>query len=175
MKHVRQTQIKQAYQRGGQSLVEVTSGLVLIFAVVLALADLGAVIYACALNDTACRNAANAAAAGSPGEANYRAQLIISRANAGGFNSSFADFELVPPVKTDITAQPLLRVDPETHQTFSPGGLVSGNVEVTTQVEVKPFVLGAILKGRVPLTFRSTQSCPIRYMEPAGATSRSRR
>ncbi|HEY9683654.1 MAG TPA: hypothetical protein V6C86_18890 [Oculatellaceae cyanobacterium] len=175
MKHVRPAQIKRANWPRGQSLVEVTSGLVLIFAVVLALADLGAVIYATALNDTACRNAANAAAVGSPGEANFRAQLIISRANAGGFNSCFANFELVPPVKTVITSEPVLRVEPETGRTFSPGGLVSGNVEVTTQVEVRPFVLGAILKGKVPLTFRSTQSCPIRYMEPAGSTPRSRR
>jgi hypothetical protein len=163
--------INQASRCTGQSLVEVVSGLVVIFGIFLGLTDLGSVIYAISLNDATCRNAASAAAAGSPGEVNYRAQLIIDRANSGGFNACFAHFALIPPVKCAITTQPSLQVDTQTGQTFSPGGLVTGNVEVTTEVEVRPFVVGILLKGKTPLIFRSTQTFPIRYMQPAGIAS----
>jgi Flp pilus assembly protein TadG len=166
MKH-----INQANRCSGQSLVEVISGLVLMFGILLGLVDLGAVIYAISLNDAACRNAASAAAVGSPSEANYRAQVIVDRANSGGLNASFAHFSLILPVKGAITAQPALQVDNQTGQTFCPGGLVTGNVEVTTEVEVKPFVVGILLKGKTPLIFKSTQTFPMRYMQPAGITS----
>ncbi len=73
--------INQASRSSGQSLVEVISGLAIMFGIFLCLADLGAVIYAVSLNDVACRNAARAAAAGRPREATNRARVIIYRAN----------------------------------------------------------------------------------------------
>jgi hypothetical protein len=159
---------REASRSEGQSLIEVISGLVLIFSIVLALTDLGAVIYAAALNDTTCRNAANAAAVGPPGEADHRAQVVVARANSGGFSAAFAHFVLITPVGVGITARPSLQVDTDTGQTFCPGGMVSGTVEVTTEVEVRPFVLGTVCRGKAPFVFRSTQTFPIRYMQPAG-------
>src|ERR1700709_1580743 len=120
----------------GQSLVEVVTGLVVIIPIVLALMVFVAVIYAISLNEAACRNAARAAAAGNPGEAKDRAQLIIAQANSGQFNSYFAHFAVVEPIRSVITAQPALQIDAETDKPFNPGGLVSGNVSVTTEVEV---------------------------------------
>lgn len=157
----------------GQSLVEVVTGLTIIVPIALALIDLSAVLYAISLNDTACRNAARAAATGSPGEAKLRAESIVLQANSGQFNSSFAHFSLLTPVRSTIKVQPAMQIDPDTDKPFNPGGLVTGDVSVTTEVEVKPFVMSMILKGQTPLVFRSTQNCPIRYMQPAGVATTS--
>lgn len=150
------------------SLVEVTCGSVVLFLVVIILVDLGLLIYGVSLNDSVCRDAARKSASGNPIQAESRALLLIEQVNSrNGMNSSMVShFRLVPPVKIEITSQPKLRRSSENDELVNPGGLVTGSVTVTTQVEVKPFALQFVLGGNTPLKFQSRQTFPITYVMP---------
>lgn len=151
----------------GQSLLEATFGIVLIAIVVIALVDITVVLYGASLNDTACRNAARAAAAGDPAQARDRAQLTIDQLPQNTSASMISQPKLVLPVEVVLTAQPIPRYDPETGKLFNPGGMVTGNVTVKTQVDVSPFAMDLILRRKEPLTFCSKQSFPVHYVAPA--------
>jgi len=157
---------KKPYRRPlGASLVEVTVGSVVLFLVVIILVDLGLLIYGVSLNDAVCRDAARKSASGNPVNAQARALLLIEQMNSR--NSGFVShFRLVPPVKTEITSQPKLRRNPENDQLVNPGGLVTGSVSVTTEVEITPFALQFVLGRNSPLKFQSKQSFPISYVLP---------
>ena len=155
-------------QKTGASLVEVTCGSVLLFFVVIILVDLGLLIYGVSLNDSVCRDAARKSASGNPIQAESRALLLVEQMNnRNGLNNAMVShFRLVPPVKIEITSQPNLRRDPENDKPVNPGGLVTGSVTVTTQVEITPFVLPFILGQRPPLKLQSRQTFPISYVMP---------
>jgi Flp pilus assembly protein TadG len=152
-------------RRPGASLVEVTCGSVVLIFVVLILIDLGILIYGASLNDSVCRDAARKSASGSPANAESRARLLIGQMNSRG-GGLVSHFSLVPPVVTEITSQPKLRRNPENDELLNPGGLVTGSVTVTTQVEVTPFALPYIIGRRPPLTLQSRQTFPISYVMP---------
>ncbi|CAN5590230.1 hypothetical protein BH11CYA1_BH11CYA1_40450 [soil metagenome] len=152
-------------RREGASLVEVTVGSVVLFFVVIILVDLGLLIYGVSLNDAVCRDAARKSASGNPINAEQRALLFVDQMNSR--NSGFVShFRLVPPVKAEITSQPKLRRNPENDQLVNPGGLVTGSVTVTTEVEIKPLALQFVLGRNSPLRFQSKQSFPISYVQP---------
>lgn len=152
-------------QSTAASLVEVTFGSVLLFFVVIILVDLGILIYGVSLNDSVCRDAARKSASGNPINAESRALFLIDQINSEN-NGLVSHFRLVPPVKTEITGQPKLRRDPENDKLVNPGGLVTGLVTVTTQVEITPFALPFILGRKPPLKFQSRQTFPISYVMP---------
>jgi len=151
----------------GQSLLEATFGLTVIVAIVIALVDLAIVIYGVSLNDFTCRNAARAAAAGNTGEAEYRARVAIDQSSTHGFANIISHPTLILPVEMNLTSQPIARRDPETDRFSNPGGLVTGTVTVTTQLEVRPLAMDFVFRRQAPLVFRSTQSFPIHYILPA--------
>mgnify|MGYP003394146153 CR=1 FL=1 len=156
-------------QKAGASLVEVTCGSVLLFFVVIILVDLGLLIYGVSLNDSVCRDAARKSASGNPIQAESRALLLIEQMNNrnSGNVGLVSHFRLVPPVEIEITSQPKLRRNPENDLLVNPGGLVTGSVTVTTQVEITPFVLQLFLGGNAPLKFQSKQAFPISYVVPS--------
>jgi Flp pilus assembly protein TadG len=153
--------------KSGQSLLEATFGLVIIVFIVIALVDLGIVLYAVSLNDSVCRTAASAAAAGRVEDADHRAQLAIEQTTTNGYGFLISQIELVPPVEVKITSQPIARRDPETGQLFNPGGSVTGTVTVRTKVEIRPFAMDFVFRRCKPLMFSSAQTFPVRYVIPA--------
>lgn len=145
------------------SLVEATFGVVVIVAVTIVLIDLAMLLFAVSLNDSICRDAARKAATGDPASAEQRAQSVVDQARQNGKATSI---NLVSPVVTDIISQPRLRRDPETDELINPGGLVTGSVNLSTEIKFTPLVLHLFIVQKPPLTFRSTQSSPICYVVP---------
>jgi hypothetical protein len=150
-------------RRTGQSLIELTAGIVVLVPVLLFLADFALILWAVQSNDMICRDAARAAAAGDPLEAPARAQAVVN--GEGDRHSSLvSNTVLVPPVDVSVTHEPVLQYDRLSRKEFGPGGPVYGTVTVATEVEIKPFVLKA-LTGR-KFTFRANQTFPITYIAP---------
>ncbi len=153
-----------ARQSAAVSLVEATIGVVVIVLVAIILVDLSMLLYAVALNDSVCRDAARKAAAGDPANAEQRAQTVVDQARQNG---KALNIRLVSPVETEVVSQPRLRRDPETDALINPGGLVTGTVILTTEMEMTPLALHFFLIQQPPLKFRSKQSSPISYVIPA--------
>jgi Flp pilus assembly protein TadG len=150
-------------RRKGQSMIELGAGLLILIPIVLAIFDLAVLVIAVQVNDNACREAARIAASGDPASASIRAASVIARANStsSGMVSNFrmVGVDLLPvDVATQVTAlQPY-------------GGTITGTVTVTTDVDVKPFIVQWVYSGGRPLTFRSRQSFPFTYVVPNTAT-----
>ncbi|MBI2812127.1 MAG: hypothetical protein HYX67_15030 [Candidatus Melainabacteria bacterium] len=147
----------------GQSIVELSVGLIALIPIVLVVFDLAVIVIGVQINDSTCREAARVAASGAPQDQANRAKAVISRANqrAAGMLSNF---KLVtdPPVSTVTQAQA---------NNLAPyGGALNGTVTVQTEVEIRPFVVQAAYNGKSPLIFRSQQSFPITYVVPNSAT-----
>lgn len=134
--------------------------------IVISLLNLAIVIYGVSLNDSACRNAARAAAAGNANEADYRAQVAIDQSHSDKYGTIISCPKLVAPVEVHLTQQPATRHDPETGKLINPGGLVIGTATVKTQVEIRPFAMDFIFMRREPFVFRSNQTFPIHYIVP---------
>lgn len=150
----------------GQSLIELTAGFVVLVPVLLVLLDLSVIIYGVQLNDTACHNAAQAAAAGEPTEAHYRAQTIVNQVNSRTTGQLVSHFALDGTVECKIETAPVPYRDPMTGMTVNPGGVITGTATVVTTVEIRPFIVYHVYGGRLPLKFSSRQSIPIRYVVP---------
>ena len=150
-------------RRKGQSIIELGAGLLVLIPIVLSIFDLAILVIAVQVNDTACREAARIAASGDPGSASTRANSVIARANStsSGMVSNFRiiSVDLVPP---DVANQ-VAALQPY-------GGTITGTVTVTTDVDVKPFIVQWVYSGGKPLTFRSKQSFPFTYVVPNTAT-----
>jgi hypothetical protein len=155
----------------GHSLVEASCGLILIYAVGIALVDLAVGIYAMSLNDSACRNAADFAASGNPNEAERRARNVISQ-SGDGFGKLISPPTLILPIEVNVTSQPVARRDPDSDQLLNPGGTVTGTVRVKTQIEIRPFAIDLLLPQYKVLTFQSSQSFPIHYVMPGELRSK---
>lgn len=153
-------------RRSGQSLIEVTAGLVVLVPVLLVLVDLAVIMYGVQLNDTACHNAAQAAAAGEPAEAQYRVQTVLNQVNSRTAGELVSHFALDAPVEFKIEAAPIPYRDPMTGMTVNPGGVITGTATVITTVEVRPFIVYRVYGGRLPLKFSCRQCIPIRYVVP---------
>lgn len=153
-------------RRSGQSLIEVTAGLVVLVPALLVLVDLSVIMYGVQLNNTACRNAVQAAATGEPAEAQYRAQTILDQANSRIAGQLVSHFALDGPVECKIEAAPIPYRDPMTSMTVNPGGLITGTATAITTVEIRPFIVHCVYGGHLPLKFSCRQSIPIRYVVP---------
>ncbi len=153
-------------RRAGQSLIEVTVGIVILIPASLILVDLAVVVYGVQLNDSACQNAARAAASGSPSESQFRAQTVVDRMNGRSNGSLVSGFRLLLPVEMKITGQPTSQRDFYTGKQVSQGGLISGTATVTTEADVRPFLVHIICGQKPPFTMRARQTFPISYIMP---------
>jgi hypothetical protein len=160
---------KRGSRRSGQSLIEVTVGIIVLIPAVLVLLDLAFVIYGVERNDSACQNAARAAASGPPAEAQARAQTALDRVNGNCPGGIVSSFQLVLPLEMKISRQPMPERDEYTGQLICHGGPVIGSATVSTEVEVRPFLVHYICTGKTPLKFRATQTFPISYIMSASA------
>lgn len=154
---VRQANRKYMQMKRGQSLLEVSIALFLIVPVVLLVLDLAMIIIGVQANDTTCREAARLAASGDPNTAKLRATAVIARAN-NNINGFVSNFSLVA-LDSTVTSAQLASLNPY-------GGTITGAVTVSTEVEVRPFLVHWLYSGKQPLTFRSRQSYPFTYVVP---------
>jgi hypothetical protein len=151
-------------RKRGQSLVELGAGLLVIIPMILVILDLAVLVIAVQTNDNACREAARIAASGDPNSAQIRAQSVINRANTTS-HGIVSNFRLI---SVDLSpanmASQVAALQPY-------GGTITGTVTVTTDVDVRPFVVQWVYSGGQPLTFRSRQSFPFTYVVPNTATA----
>lgn len=150
----------------GQSLVEVTVGIVVLLFVVLALTDLAVIILACSQNNAACRIAVRAAASGDPSEALERAQVAIDNLNKQREDGLVSRFTIAGPVQTEVTSAPITTKDPnDSRRTVCSGGPMLGTATVTTEISVRPFLLQHLTcASQEHFCFRAKQSFPITYV-----------
>jgi hypothetical protein len=158
-------------RRSGQSLFEAAVGIMAFAAVLLVVADLAVVLLAVQVNDNACAGAARAAADGDPAQAGRRAEAALRPPAKRPSGALVSDVVLVPPVKTQITRQPLAQKDPFSEKISNPGGPVEGIVLVSTEIQVSPFFLHLVCSPNSPLKFRCSHSSAISYVMPPTSKS----
>jgi hypothetical protein len=158
--------LKSRHHRRGQSLVEVTAGIAILLPVLLVLFDLSMIFLAVQANESICRNAARAAAGGDPSDASVRAQAIVDGANSRSRGPLIEHFRLILPIAVEVTDRPVSQEDPLTGNAANPGGPISGKTAVTTEVDVRPFVVYRLWGGKLPMKFRASHVFPISYTEP---------
>jgi len=143
-------------QKKGQSLIEFVLATTVVIPIVMLSIDSFLILYGMQLNQAICRDAARAAAGGDPRLVLARASQIVSQASANG-QGTFS-LSLVA-AGTTITRSQLEAVRPY-------GGQISGVVDVTTAVEVKPILLGWFLGGQKCLHITATEKVPSTYSLP---------
>lgn len=151
---------RQARKIYGQSAVELCAGLIVLVPVILVLFDLAVIVLGVQLNDATCREAARVAALGDPTTCKERALAVINHANNQG-SSLLSNFQLIKCNST-VTAEQIASMKPF-------GGAVAGTVSITTQVDIKPFVVYLVFTGTSPLHFQSVQTYPFTYTVPNSA------
>ncbi|MBX9771824.1 MAG: hypothetical protein K2X29_10660 [Candidatus Obscuribacterales bacterium] len=148
-------------RKGGQSIIELCAGLIVLVPIIMALVDLAFVIASMQVNDAACRDAARAAAAGPPTEAFQRASGVAAASYRGG------GYIKGPTIgSSDVTTNPASIPDPGPF-----GGPYQGTVRVKSHVELTmpvpiPFVAATMNK----IDFVAQQEFPITYVKPNTAT-----
>ena len=125
--------------------------------IVLVLFDLTVIVLGVQLNDATCREAARMASIGDPTTSDARAKAVIARANKSG-SSMLSNFVLLK-CDSSVTASDINAMKPY-------GGPVSGTVNVSTEVDIRPFVVHIVYQGTSPLKFQSAQTYPITYVVP---------
>ena len=142
----------------GQSLIELTAGLMILIPIVLLCIDCGTLFLGLTVNNSACRDACRAAAAGQPG------QLAAGTRTLAAGDEPYKRSATV--VRKCYKANGAIRLDPnitvtETIRAPVPaapyGGAVDGEVTVETQVDIyPPFLIGYMMPAGVILTTRQT-------------------
>jgi len=148
-----------AERQNGQSLVEVCAALMIAIPLLLILIDGVFVFIGASLNDSICRDAARAAAAGPPtvvdniATPKQRALTVIKHVYYSSLPMKVRD---AVDVKEDVRSVP-----PE-----SQGGYVDGEIAVGTTIDIyPPFMLNNAGSGQVVLN--SKHIVPITYVVPA--------
>lgn len=148
----------------GQALVELCAALILFVPILLTVIDCLFVFIGASLNESICRDAAQAAAAGPPSivagivdpgaTPKQRAQTVIKSVYYSGLPMKVRD---EVDVQENVSAQD---VPPKTQ-----GGGVGGQVTVTTTIDIyPPFVVSSISSGTVVL--KSQHTVPVTYVLP---------
>jgi len=140
----------------GQSLVEFVFSTMAMIPIVLLFVDTFLISYALQLNDTACMESARLAASGEPRLAYIRAEQVVARSIAN--NHGPFSLQLLEARSTVNESQlaPLALY----------GGPVSGDIDVTTQITVRPLIIQWFLGGQKCLSFQTTHELPCTYVLP---------
>jgi len=152
----------------GQSMVELLAGLVVLIPVILTLIDLAVLVISVTVNDTVCRDAARACAAGPPAQAVQRAQAVVSKNyKPGGAITSLtvADAD-VTRNNVDMRVPPFGGPVP----TSTPGSPPS--VTVTTHMKVRPPFLTQVVAANNggQFDFASSATYTYTYVYPNNQT-----
>ncbi len=155
-----------------QSLVELTTGLVVLIPVLMLFFDLALMVIAVQTNNNIARNAARVASMGSPLQYQSRAQASVNQA-ALSHNGPITKIVMVSAT-TNLTPTDITNWE-------NSGGLVvhlngsqtyPGIVYVTTKISVKPFLISIVTNNK-PLSFTTVQSYPFSAVlyDPASGTN----
>lgn len=151
----------------GHSIVELAAGLIICIPVFLAVIDLIFIGMGASTNDTVCRLAAEAAAAGPPSTSTAPSTNQLS-AGKSAYDIAVSVIKLHQPTKlpaqvsdTPSVSEQLIDVPPPEQ-----GGAVDGEVSVTTTVVITPpFVIGAYY-GKDGVSLKSKHVVPFTYVVP---------
>jgi Flp pilus assembly protein TadG len=145
-------------RRKGQSLVEVCGALIVLIPLLLFLIDGLFVFLGASMNDSICRDAARAAAAGPPSVVDA---IATPKGRALTVINHVYYSNLPLKVRDTIDIKENVRDIPPNSQ----GGFVDGEVTVGTTVDIyPPFVLGA---GSAQIVLKSQHTVPFTYVMPA--------
>jgi hypothetical protein len=141
----------------GASFVELAAGLLIAIPVFLFIFDCITVFIGTQFNEKVCRDAARFAASGPPKSAQQRAQNSVGDANVHkiGFVNSIE----VVSVGNSLSDSEIMRASEN-------GGTISGEVTVTTAVNMKPMCLKILSPKQKFLTVQCKQTFPYTYMAP---------
>jgi hypothetical protein len=139
---------------GGQSLIEFVIAVTAVIPIALLGMDSLLILYGLQLNHDTCREAARSASSGDPRLALIRASQVVARARAGAHVCVTLE-----QVNTSVSKEQLESMAPY-------GGEVNGLVDITTTVQVKPFILGWFMGRELCLHMDSSQEVPITYVLP---------
>jgi hypothetical protein len=151
----------------GQSLIELCVGLIIFVPVILVLIDLGVMLFGVELNDKNCRIAVRAAAAGSPAEAQVRAQSVLRESESARHIDMLGQSQIVLPVNVAVSSEPQSEKDFAAEKQIFPGGPVIGTATVTTEIRINSLFIHVLYGAKSPLLFRATHSEPICCVLPA--------
>ncbi|MBX9720642.1 MAG: hypothetical protein K2X81_04555 [Candidatus Obscuribacterales bacterium] len=147
--------------------MEVVFAIAILIPSMIILGDLYLLMIGSRENEDLCRNAARAAAAGAPAEANARAGAVVSSTNKQEASPLIPAFKLIAPVFVEVVGQNQ-DASSEQDKVIAEAMPVNGTVKVTTEVEIKPFLLHVFFGGNKAFRFQAQQSYPISYTPPVG-------
>lgn len=140
----------------GQSLIEFVMATTVVIPVALLGIDSFLILYGMQLNEAICREAARSASSGDPRVALLRACQVVSKASARGQGTFILT---LVGAATSVRKSQLDALAPY-------GGQVSGVVDITTAVDVKPVVLSLFLGKQKCLRIEATEEVPCTYVLP---------
>lgn len=158
----------------GHSLIEFVLATIIVIPIVLLFIDCYLVLGAIHINDMKCREAARLVASGDPRQAVVRAFQIVAESPETSPQSKFPKASSLSSSSDSLGQQRYSmrlvaaesNVTPAQIEALAPyGGQVAGIATVSTEIEVKPFILNCLLAGE-PLRFRTTQAFPCTYVVP---------
>lgn len=165
MKHFRSNRkfLKLGPRSGSaQSFIELSIGIVILVPVLLVLLDLAVMIFGVEANDSNCRKAARAAAAGDPSFAQARAETALGN---DGRNLGMVTYShLVGTVGVKVLSQPEAEQDIASGKEIFPGGPVIGSTTVSTEIQVRPIIVHVLYGAKSPMSFTSTHTFPISHV-----------
>jgi len=143
-------------RKKGQSLIEFVLATTLVIPITLLGMDSFLILYGLQLNADTCREAARTASSGDPRLAFIRASQIVSKVS----KQSPETFSLtLEAIDTNVSKSQLEALSPY-------GGEVTGVVDITTAVDVKPLILGWFFGKEMRVHMEATQVVPSTYVLP---------
>ncbi len=146
-------------------MLEVVFAIAILIPSLIILGDLYLLMIGSRENEDLCRNAARAAAAGAPAEANARASSVVNSTNNSDASPLIPTFKLIAPVFVEVVGQNQ-DASNEQDKIIAEAMPINGTVKVTTEVEIKPFLLHVFFGGNKAFRFQAQQTYPISYAPP---------
>jgi len=140
----------------GQSLIEFAVATTLVIPILGLGIDSFLILAGMQFNESTCREAARSASVGDPRLALLRAAQVVSRASEEG--SGTFTLSLVN-AQTTVRKSQLQALTPC-------GGQVTGVINVTTAIRVKPLLLGWFLGKQKRAYLETTEEMPVTYVMP---------
>lgn len=152
----------------GASLAELVGALVVVIPIILLIVDLVIIGIGAGLNDSVCKDAARAAAAGPPGETTTATNRRVNP-SGGPYQRALKVVKAVynTNIPAKVREQLIVR---ETVIDVPPppgGGAVDGEVSVQTTVDIyPPFVVGLVVPNKA-VTLKAKHVVSFTYVVPA--------
>lgn len=154
-------------KKTGQNMVELILGLIVAIPILLSIIDLGFIAMGASANDSVCKEAAQAAAAGPPSSSKAPSQSQLSTGQSG-YDLAVNVIKVHQPTRlpAKVSDQPLVTEQLIDVPPPEQGGSVDGEISVTTTVKVSPpFIVGAYF-GKDGLSLKAKHVAPFTFVVP---------